>query len=86
MCICTRCSNTVTSTLVGQAIGFANNKSGYLLRDKPQHSEVVEAVKPIKWAPASLFEIMCVVSQHFYVVNVHMQCPSPFPLLSLSKP
>ena len=70
--------NHVTSALVGQAIGFAwYNKSGYLLRDKPQHSEVVEAVDPTKWAPTpSLWN----TNKVFYY-NLHMQlmciCMSP---------
>jgi len=54
MCICMSL-NHVSSALFGQDIGFAwYNKSGYLPRGKPQHSEVAEAVDPIKCAPASL--------------------------------
>jgi hypothetical protein len=37
--------------LLAKLFGIYLQMFGYLLRGKPQCSEVVEAVDPIKWAP-----------------------------------
>jgi len=53
VCIMCICPYHVTATLVNRLLEVASN-SPYPPRDKLEHSVVVEAMDPFKWAPTSM--------------------------------